>query len=518
LVWLIAVALLSVHPPEYGYCDAALNPPKAHQFYRHIELSVPAYIPLKARPSELREIVFHLPGDFDVVREGPDHGLELVTANLERMERTRWEVQPIVNGIKLIVEVKNNQVAPVTGRTAHLTLRLKGIPKDPAAAEALQRPATYDQMRSRFLNDFYFSGVVAQEIWIAPDGPAGVKFADQTVYMGQALAVFATEMALLRRSGQPLDDPRAKIVEILDAFDRLDMDADAKYGGAAQLDGFFLRDNVIPNDDRLRGRFTFVESDGQHGNDVEMDTPSGDQIMGMLFGLWFVAHDSGDAELIERARSTARRIYDYAHRCQFELKRPDGVRLRRGAEFGWLATLAHGVQRSITGDNRFDEMEIKLAGAPLSKNTVGGFWGNPRTPDILSNFIGGNWQVLDGLNLPGLDLKSFTLHILLSATAIDDVFTDDQHEALAMKAGHPVSILMRSHRKQQAPGAIDPQTLQTTLEQCPAYGPAAYLNPQSPWRQDNRWVRCTSINQHTDGLSRYNGLDWLLLWNLMCLN
>ena len=483
-------------------------------FEQPVDLPVPAMKPFKERPQRDKTTEFVLPEGFAIDRTfGEPLGLKVVARNLERMEEREFLVEPIENGVRLRWRVANGEVAPVGGRTARLTLQLRGIEiAKPTLSE------DYNVLRKRLMDEYYFEGLIAQETWVHQDGVKAIKFADQPVYMGQMLAVLATEMAILRAGEKDASEARSRVLQILDAFDKLDLDADTKYGATVgSLDGFFLRDNVSGKDDpRLKGRFGHVESDGMHDAAADMDSPSGDQILGMLFGLWFVCHDSADPVLIRRAREIALRLYDYAHRCDFRLKRPDGSLNRRGAEMGWLATLTHGVARSITGQDRFGAARANIGGVEMKLQPIGAFWADKGLPALLNHFVDGRWSPRQNTLplLPAVNLKPFTLHIILMATAIDDVWSDAAHEGLSLNARHEVAVLTRSHRTGRMPSSLKKGQVDQLLALCPKTGPAANLDRATGWTHDNRWVRCSDAYDVTSGSSSFNGLDWMLLHNL----
>ncbi|MEO1800079.1 MAG: hypothetical protein AAFR62_06580, partial [Cyanobacteria bacterium J06629_2] len=55
----------------------------------------------------------------------------------------------------------------------------------------------YNSIRQKFFDKFYYSGHVAESI----EGDR-IKFADQTIYIGQALIFLASEIYIMRRNGQ----------------------------------------------------------------------------------------------------------------------------------------------------------------------------------------------------------------------------------------------------------------------------------------------------------------------------
>lgn len=423
------------------------------------------------------------------------------------MERRR-EFSEIVNGIRLVWKLANGEVFPVTGRRAFMEVELEGD-----RVEQMTVSAKYRTLRQRFFDRFYFDGLVAE--WVDTSVAGGkVKFADQTIYQAQTLMVMATEMAVQRGSGGSPDDARGRIVQIMDAIDRLDRVAGPRFGANNALDGFFVRDDVDgPTDPRLGNRFAACDSDWQFP-DLENASPSGDQVFGLMFGLSTVVHFSGDSALATRAKAISSRLYDYARRNKFVLRLPNGNATRRGADMRWLSSLLHGLNRDVTGDDLFNQSEIEVAGATLPLTPVAAFWDDPVTARQVADLAGREFSI-PGLPLP-IELNSFALHIVLMAVAHGDVWSQPEIERVAHKVHHHACTLIYCLRHPgRLPVGFDWQEVEGILDACPDEGPRASLDPATGWNNDNRWVRSANLGESSSGgTQEYNGVDWLLLHNL----
>src|SRR5262245_23388946 len=119
----------------------------------------------------------------------------------------------------------------------------------------------YQTLRRRFLDHFYYQGRVAAHV--APDINGGeITFGDQTIYLGQALLAFSTEMAVARATSENDSDARSRIDQLLEAVEELERKANQRYGTGVERDGLFVRDDITgPDDTRLGGRFQVVSSD-----------------------------------------------------------------------------------------------------------------------------------------------------------------------------------------------------------------------------------------------------------------
>jgi hypothetical protein len=369
----------------------------------------------------------------------------------------------------------------------------------------------YNAIRSRLFDDYVFGGLVAA--WIDPASDGGeVDFGDQTVYMGQALMVLATEIA----ANQGLDqgDAVQRINETLQTFEQLDLEAE-KYinpDAAEELDGFFLRDDITGVDDpRLGHKFNKVDSDFQNPAQ-ENATPSGDQIFGMMYGLLCVVRYSGDDRLKQRAIANSSRLYDYARRCNFVLKLPDGQETRRGSDVRWLASLLHGLNKAITGIDLFNQSSIEFPLHNLPLNAVGAIWADSDFINLIKEHAG------ETITIPVIDkdieINAFALHIMLMALAAQEAWSQADIEDVAVKSNHHLSALWYAQLHGTKPQAFDQAVIQQFLDSCPVDGPKASLDASTGWAHDNRWVRCADIFKRSGGSQLFNGVDWLVLHNL----
>jgi hypothetical protein len=481
-------------------------------FQRRLEITVPAKGLFGVPPKRKAIIEFKLPASFSVLRDGGDQGAVISAVNFGGLREIDRKIEEIDNGVKLTWELKNENVFPLSGRTAFLVLELRGN-----RVNTMTLSEKYQKLRQRFLDRFYYQGRVAALI----DNTAGVPpvpeghltFGDQMVYLGQALLAFATEIPILIDAGKDATDARTRISELLTAIEELETKASAQLGGpvTTQPNGPFVRDDITgPGDPRLGGKFTEVKSDWQKPED---DSPSGDQIFGLMFRLYGVIRYSGDGALIARARTTSSLLYDYARRSNFNLKLPNGEPTQRGNNVQWLASLLHGLNKMITGDDLFavSKIELVASGPTFPLNGVASFWDSPTTADKVASLAG------QSISMPGIDkpleLNSFALHILMMAIAPSEIWTQDELENVALKCNHHLAVLLYCQAHNTLPSGFDQGVIQQILELCPNTGPRASLPSTSGWGRDNRWVRCSNIFEPDGGTSLYNGVDWLLLHN-----
>jgi hypothetical protein len=474
------------------------------QFDREFKRHVPPR-GLGDPPEREERYRFTVPPGFSVRRDIPSshHGAVVLAKNMERMKEKHLAINQIDNGVEIHWKVANPERVPITGRTASMTVRLVGVKEETAeTAVSLGFSNKYQKLRQRFFDDFYYEGLVAE--WISGDH---IKFADQTIYMGQTLIFLATEAFIKQRLGEDANATLQLVHKILDAIDRLDETAESLYGFPGELNGFLIRDDVLsPDDARLRQRFGTVESDGQNPNNA---APSGDQLFGLLYGLWFVVRLIDDSAVVERARSLSDRLYRFAQRCKFELKLPNGAEVERGADMRWLSSLFHGLNKAITGIDRFAESRIKVLGIERKLNDVAAFWDGAGSDidDILRGEI-------DVPVIGRVSIKSFSAHIMLMAIAPSDIWSKSELEAAATAVNHHLSILTHALAHDVKPDAFHYDDVARILEKCPDSGPRGDLPTSTGWQKDNRWIRSRHIDQPGTPGKEYNGVDFLVLHNL----
>jgi hypothetical protein len=478
------------------------------QFEHELQQHVPARGLTGASPRRTLSVDVTIPAGHSVKREAApeQHGALVVHKNLGGLDEVSLVISEIPSGVHIEWELKNPESFPVGGRTAILKVALIGV-----GAGGEDQPVvrgfspTYEAIRQRFFADFFYDGLVAERI----EGSSS-KFGDQTIYMGQALIWLATEAHLRQRLGQDATDTQRAIGQILAAVDQLDLDAEPLFGHPPALDGFISRDNITGvADPRLGGRFQEAQSDWQN---PENAAPSGDQVFGLLYGLWFVVRLVQDDALIARVRELSDRIFVHVKDARFVLKLPDGKEVKRGGDLRWLSSLLHGLNQHITGRDRFDECRIEVFGLPVKLNAVAAFWegAGGQAAQLLRSEI----------EMPGLgkqSINSFAAHILLMALAPSGVWSKQEFERAALAVNHHLSVLFYSLAHDSKPDLFGYADIAAILDRCPSDGPRSDLPIETGWQQDNRWIRCSNIDEPGEGNKLYNGVDFMMLHNLAVL-
>jgi hypothetical protein len=272
-----------------------------------------------------------------------------------------------------------------------------------------------------------------------------------------------------------------------------------------------VRDDITGiNDPRLKQRFSSVKSDWQDASADDSDSPSQDQLVGLLVGLRAVVEFVDDGAIRAQAKEVSMRLFRYVQRSYFILKLPNGKPTSRGSDARGISSLLHGLNSSITGIDLFHECFIEIGGELSPLNVVAAFWDSSLTPVILVPLI--------GLELPGpagepISLHSYALHLLLMSIATSRVWSQLELEAVSKPANHELAAWLYCALNHTLPQdlAFSKQAIELLLSRCPESGPSAALSTSTGWHKDNRWIRCTNLLQPTEGDLQFNGIDWLAL-------
>lgn len=102
------------------------------------------------------------------------------------------------------------------------------------------------------------------------------------------------------------------------------------------------------------------------------------------------------------------------------------------------------------------------------------------------------------------------------ALAPSDVWSQAELELVASKSNHHFSVLLYCIRHiRRVPGLFGRSEIEAILAKCPDSGPRASAPAETGWNKDNRWIRSADLGQSsTGGSEEYNGVDWLVLYNV----
>ena len=101
------------------------------------------------------------------------------------------------------------------------------------------------------------------------------------------------------------------------------------------------------------------------------------------------------------------------------------------------------------------------------------------------------------------------------ALAPSDVWSKSEFERAAVAVNHHLAVLFYSLAHDTKPDLFTFADIQAIMDKCPAEGPRADLPTATGWQRDNRWIRCSDIDQPGSGEPKsYFGVDFLMLHNL----
>ena len=232
-------------------------------------------------------------------------------------------------------------------------------------------------------------------------------------------------------------------------------------------------------------------------------------MFGLFYGIWFVVTLAEDESLTARAKDLADRIYRFVQKKRFELTLPNGDDVKRGGDMSWISSLLHGLNKRITGIDRFKDSKIQLVGIPLPLNLVASFWDDAGGP--AEGWLRGQ------IDIPGfktLKIHSFSTHIVLMAVAPTNIWKQADFEATAMAVNHHLAVLTYALAHNTKPHLFHFGDIRAILERCPDSGPRSDLPAKTGWQRDNRWIRSRDIGKPGKGHRAYNGVDFLMLHNL----
>ena len=138
-----------------------------------------------------------------------------------------------------------------------------------------------------------------------------LRWGDATWHMGHYLCVLATEYRLLKDNNQDVTATADELLNLIYSLKRLDESAETYFGGSEDLNGFFIRDDV-PEDFHLNfpGINTIYSDFFADPTPSEM---SQDQVWSQLVGLALVKKLVDDPMINQEAKDLTWRIVDAMH-------------------------------------------------------------------------------------------------------------------------------------------------------------------------------------------------------------
>jgi len=140
-----------------------------------------------------------------------------------------------------------------------------------------------------------------------------IRLGDATQNLGYYIGLLALEYKLLNINGQDKQGTLTELNLALDAFERLDFNAETCFGGSqGVVNGFFLRDDM-PSDENLKNYFNVENIYSGYAaccNKTDGNVISQDQVIGLFFGFTLVNRFVDDAATKVRVKSITSDILD----------------------------------------------------------------------------------------------------------------------------------------------------------------------------------------------------------------
>ncbi len=351
-------------------------------------------------------------------------------------------------------------------------------------------------------------------------GPRGsIQFSDASQDLGFYIGVLAAEYEVNRLKERPQEDLIEELWLALEAFDRLDREAEQWYDEPPKLDGFFLRDDVPVdfNQDPNTGEYIYPHPDEEQpgyqclssawscgANDVDDGTfCSQDQMIYVILGLSlvdkFVPEDvvyNGDT-LVVMARHDVHRMVSHLRNNNWTIRAPDGTTPpdQYGGSARTFSYQFAAVADTLTNNRYF---------APTYQNNYSEsagatFW-------FLADEFFGTQQTINKA-------------MILVLASITHTWDADKIAERAFEAEMEVFALMQSVLYQEVLGeSIGTDVIEGLILDAPFRGPCDNFrdcDQSLGWSASNRWIHPNQRFGNPDvGRAYFNGLDFMLLYNL----
>lgn len=452
-----------------------------------VNLSVPAKGLFGTPPK--RAINFDISASSDYVHSSPFYKYDYY--HLNGLTETKLSIEETVSsntpGIHYQWGLKNKNSTPVFGRTAKMKINLLVKRKLEYEISTPRFSTVYSSVRARFFNHFFHNGLIAEGYWPAENK---LKFADQPLYMGQALIMLSSEIHILKLRRESGIEDNIKLINIIfDAIENKLLDKNSN--------GYINRDNIrSKNDPMLARNFSVVESDGQKGRNDEI---SQDNYIGLMIGLLHISkYLHASSTVSTRATKFIELFFKYMMDNEFWIVRPDGQKVKRGEDARGFVTLLHGLYKKATNNDLFDHLKVDFSfGGNQGVKWVGTIWDKG---GILSDIF----------RLLGQQANPYTLHMAYSLLCSSDVWTQEQLENASYK-NHFLSIILYAYYHNTGVMKVPWNNMKNLLSGCSLSGPS---NSELIWNRDNIWVRGGTGTPSAGSEIQFNGLDYMVLHNL----
>jgi hypothetical protein len=379
--------------------------------------------------------------------------------------------------------------------------------------------------------DIKSSGLNIPFFIISPEGkPYFIKMADGTADLGWYMAVLATEYRILKNSNLPVDEVLRDLQNAMQTYERLDLRAEpfifenSLPDPSCNYNGFFIRDDADynffeRNHKKIFPAYTapfsgsFFESDWKE-EDHLLGTMSKDQVAYLMLGFSMVKKCLTDAnypyDFVQKSMEYTHKIMRRIWVNNWVIRDDFGREVKRGAKFegmekGWAKAgeviTGQSYSTALSADQNWFILKEPIS--PL----------DPRTPfDLIDHdyvrfqlllmaAVGNSWESTENTGNKIKEL-GFTHHIEI-CTLIHNYL----HNNNATSYNGILNEYMNS-----APCDGPELHSSARLTTDPRY------NGTFGWRATHKWSRAEDAAYGGGSSGQFNGLDYLLLFNLHILN
>ncbi len=349
------------------------------------------------------------------------------------------------------------------------------------------------------------------------EGNGIMKWGDATVHLGYYLAMLAMEYRNLKDVRASTRLVEKELYFALKAYERLDSLAEVTLGLEAELNGFFLRDDVPV--DFYKGparseqwRFQHPVQGGYQciGSDYSKGTRSvdggsyisQDQVTSLLLGFAFVKKFAGEAVYIydrkqsfgELAELYTHLIVAYMSKNKWKIRSPDGQR----------------ISNRWGGDARAFSVLFAAAADRITEKQFGFNYGKRL---FIGRLLKGSYGWAFGLH----NERNYSM--IFRLMTISNQWSTDKMAKRAEKSDKIFYALADAVLNDRKLGkAIEKTDFEALVKNAPWDGPCVNIkgcNAPNGWKASHLWFHTKHKNGNPYQLSyEYAGIDFMLLYNL----
>jgi len=398
----------------------------------------------------------------------------------------------------------------------------------------------YWQYRTRLVNDFMVVGEgqgrsipaggrdpvanCQSDWWMQrdkcprPKGTGKLQWGDGTIHLGYYITVLATELKLLSDTGQKTEQTAEELYYAIMALERLDEEAERRYGQRGEKNGFFIRDDVTTDilydkngeANFPKGKNSAYQCVKSASNCGEASVKDGyfisqDQAISLLFSFTCVTElipDKrwGNKETFgELAALNTHRIVSYMRDNKWRIVAPDGEK----APNRW------------GGDCRPFSYSIAKTANRITKKKYRKNYQSGRSR-ALGAILHGSYDWLFGVQ------THYNHPMIFALMVTSNAWDRNKMGAYCKKSDQEMYALADAVlNKKKLSKRIDYESIVSMLNIAPKNGPC-FKTPgcDAPdgWKSSNRWLHPTHKKGNKYGLfQEWNGLDYMMLYNFFHL-